>query len=34
MKTAIFCGTFDPVTKGHLDVIKERASYLTHWLFL
>lgn len=25
MKKAIFCGTFDPVTLGHIDVIK-RAS--------
>lgn len=27
MRTAIFCGAFDPVTKGHLDLI-ERASAL------
>lgn len=27
MKKAIFCGTFDPVTLGHVDVIK-RASQL------
>lgn len=27
MKTAIYPGTFDPITKGHLDIIK-RASYL------
>ena len=25
MKTAAFCGTFDPVTLGHVDLIK-RAS--------
>ena len=25
MKIAAFCGTFDPVTYGHLDII-ERAS--------
>ena len=27
MKIAAFCGTFDPVTYGHLDII-ERASKL------
>jgi len=27
MKTAIYPGTFDPITKGHLDIIK-RASHL------
>lgn len=27
MTKACFCGTFDPLTKGHLDVI-ERASHL------
>lgn len=33
MPTAIFCGAFDPVTKGHMDLI-ERASTLFDHLYV
>ena len=31
MKTAAFCGTFDPVTLGHVDLIKEQVRCLINW---
>ena len=30
MKTAIYPGSFDPVTFGHLDIIKRSASLADH----
>ena len=30
MKTAIYPGTFDPVTYGHLDIIKRAAAMFDH----
>ena len=33
MPTAIFCGAFDPVTNGHMDLI-ERASKLFDQLYV
>ena len=28
MKTAVYPGTFDPITYGHIDVIKKSKRYL------
>ena len=28
MKTAVYPGSFDPITNGHMDIIKEQAGYL------
>jgi pantetheine-phosphate adenylyltransferase len=30
MKTAIYPGTFDPVTSGHLDILREAANLFDH----
>ena len=30
MKTAIYPGSFDPMTYGHLDIIKRAASIFDH----
>ncbi len=30
MKTAIYPGTFDPITKGHLDIIKRAGQLFDH----
>lgn len=32
MKIAIYPGSFDPVSNGHLDIIKRAAKYLTNFL--
>ncbi len=32
MKKVIYPGTFDPITKGHLDIIKRAASIFDHVL--
>ncbi len=34
MKRAIYPGTFDPITNGHLDIIKRAATYLCDELIL
>ena len=31
MRRAIYPGSFDPVTLGHLDIIKRASAILTSW---
>ena len=30
MKTGLYAGSFDPITLGHLDVIKRASSFIDH----
>ncbi len=30
-RKAIFAGSFDPITNGHLDIICRASSYLTNY---
>lgn len=33
MKIGVYPGTFDPVTNGHLDIIKDLVIYLTNCMY-
>lgn len=32
MDTLLYAGSFDPVTRGHLDVIRRAADFAQRWL--